>query len=97
MQCINKNPTIYHKIIIQLMQIYCLKCKILLKMTSPKFHIPLMGGIFVEKQEAEGLLRKVGLKLPLIIMMNRSSYNCDVFIRVFRLLMEIFIMMVDSH
>ena len=49
MQCINKNPTIYHKIIIQLMQIYCLKCKILLKMTSPKFHILLMGGIFVEK------------------------------------------------
>ena len=56
-----------------------------------------MGGTFAEKQEAEGLLRKVGLKLPLIIMMNRSSYNCDVFIRVFRLLMEIFIMMVDSH
>ena len=66
-------------------------------MTSPKFHLLLMGGTFAEKQEAEGLLRKVGLKLPLIIMMNRSSYNCDVFIRVFRLLMEIFIMIVDSH
>ena len=71
MQCINKNPIIYHKVI-QLMQIYCLKCKILLEMTSPKFHILLMGAIFVEKQEAEELLRKVGLKLPLNIMMNRK-------------------------
>ena len=65
-------------------------------MTSPKFHLLLMGGTFVEKQEAEGLLRKVGLKLPLNIMMNRNSYNRDVFIRIFRLLMEIFIMIVDS-
>lgn len=55
-----------------------------------------MGGTFAEKQEAEGLLRKVGLKLPLNIMMNRNSYNRDVFIRIFRLLMEIFIMIVDS-
>ena len=96
MQCINKNPTIYHKVVVQLMQIYCFKCKILLEMTSPKFHLLLMGGTFVEKQEAEGLLRKVGLKLPLNIMMNRNSYNRDVFIRIFRLLMEIFIMIVDS-
>lgn len=65
-------------------------------MTSPKFHLLLMGGTFVEKQEAEELLRKVGLKLPLNIMMNRNSYNRDVFIRIFRLLMEIFIMIVDS-
>lgn len=65
-------------------------------MTSPKFHLLLMGGTFAEKQEAEGLLRKVGLKLPLNIMMNRNSYNRDVFIRIFRLLMEIFIMIVDS-
>ena len=72
MQCINKNPITYHKVIIQLMQIYCLKCKILLEMTSPKFHILLMGAIFVEKQEAEELLRKVGSKLPLNIMMNRK-------------------------
>ena len=65
-------------------------------MTSPKFHLLLMEGTFAEKQEAEGLLRKVGLKLPLNIMMNRNSYNRDVFIRIFRLLMEIFIMIVDS-
>ena len=53
MQCINKNPTIYDKtikkiieilkifiqIIIQMMQVYCLKCKNILEMTSPKFHI----------------------------------------------------------
>ena len=65
-------------------------------MTSPKFLLLLMGGTFAEKQEAEGLLRKVGLKLPLNIMMNRNSYNRDVFIRIFRLLMEIFIMIVDS-